>query len=129
MGWPSRAEPTHRHGPALLPPCPPAPLGRDGGDARGGHSLGLSPGDGADGAVGQEVRAVADLHVDDAFLRFCLHQLVRDPPHRLAVPPAGTATGPVTPRHREGTRRDATERGQAGRGYLRDGRHVVIKFL
>lgn len=113
-------------------PCPAAPLPPwDGteGMLGGGHSLGLSPGDGADGAVGQEVRAVADLHVDDAFLRFCLHQLVRDPPHCLAVPPAGTATGPVTPRHREGTRRDATERGQAGRGYLRDGRHVVIKFL
>lgn len=127
MGWPSGAEPIHRHSPALLPPWDG--VGRGGGGARGGHSLSLSPGDGADGAVGQEVRAVADLHVGDTFLRFCLHQLVRDPPHRLAVPPAGIAMGPVTCRHQEGTRRDATKRRQAGSGHLRDGGHVVIKFL
>lgn len=64
--------------------------------ARQDHSLSLSPGDGIHTRVGQEVRAVPDLHVGDPFLCFCFHKLVGNSPHRLTVTPAGMAVGPVT---------------------------------
>lgn len=68
------------------------------------HSLGLAPGDGIHAAVGQEVRAVPDLHIDDAFFCFRFHKLIGDPPHCLTVTPAGTAMGPITgTRHPRGT--------------------------
>lgn len=82
-----------------MPDQPPASS-----PARRDHSLGLAPGDGIHTAVGQEVRAVPDLHVDDAFFCFRFHELVGDPPHRLTVTPAGTAVGPITgTRHPQGT--------------------------
>jgi len=74
-----------------LPNQPPT-----GSPARRDHSLGLAPGDGIHAAVGQEVRAVPDLHVDDAFFCFRFDELIGDPPHRLAVTPAGMAAGPIT---------------------------------
>lgn len=64
--------------------------------ARRDHLLGLAPGDGIHAAVGQEVRAVPDLHIDDTFFCFRFYELVGDPPHRLTVTPAGTAVGPIT---------------------------------
>lgn len=53
--------------------------------ARQDHSLSLSPGDGIHTSVGQEVRAVPDLHVGNPFLCFCFHKLVGNSPHRLTV--------------------------------------------
>lgn len=55
------------------------------------HSLSLSPGDGSESRVGQEVRAVPDLHVADSFLGFCFHKLVGNSLHCLTVTPAGIA--------------------------------------
>lgn len=66
------------------------------------HSLSLSPGDGSHSRVGQEVRAVPNLHVGDSFLCFCLHKLVGNSLHCLTVTPAGMAVGLVTLRARRG---------------------------
>lgn len=88
------------------------------GTGERGHSLSLAPGDGIHAAVGQEVRAVPDLHIDDAFFCFRFHELVGDSPHRLTVTPAGMAVGPttVTLRHTGDGRGDARGRAVSVQG-------------
>lgn len=113
----------------------PSPCPTRHSPAQQDHSLSLSPGDGSHTSVGQEVRTVPDLHVGDSFLCFCFHKLVGNSLHCLTVTPAGMAVGPVTLRAHRGPPRlsqgilPRVDRGKAKAGYLRNGRHVIIKFL